>query len=452
MKVALVFPPLTMNERYSKSVGDIGGNLAPLGLAYLAAVLREDGHEIVIIDAPTLGMSSEDVITELSRFGPDAIGMTALTSTIHRTAELSRLIKEGLPKASIVIGGPHATILPQDTLRKTGADVVLVGEGEITIRDIMRNPAKYRKRRVVIGKRVEDLDSIPFPAWDLLPLHLYKSLPNNYKRSRHVLNMITSRGCPFRCTYCCKDLYGSMYRMRSVENVIEELKYLKKEHGIREVAFWDDLFTMRREWMIEFCDRLLEEKLDVAWSCETRVNYVDYEMLRKMKDAGCWNIFYGIEAGDQQLLNNIRKGTTLSMIRKAVRMTKKAGIEIRGSFMIALPGETPKLARKTIEFAIELDPDYAQFSITTPFPGTELYEKAEEWGTLSKDFNEYNEWNPVFVPKGYRNADEVRRVHREAFRRFYLRPKYIMKRIMKIRSPNDIMKNVLGLRMIMSFN
>ncbi len=452
MRVAFVFPPLTMKERYSKSVGDIGGNLAPLGLAYLAAVLRQDGHEVMILDAPALRLGADDVVRRLSDFGPEMIGMTALTSTIHRTAEMSRLMKKSFPRAAIVIGGPHATIMPEDTLKKTGADVVLAGEGEITVREIARDLGRFRKKRIVVGERVEDLDSVPFPAWDLLPVHLYTSLPNNYKKSRHVLNMVTSRGCPFRCTYCCKDLYGVMYRTRSVDNVMAELRFLRKRYGIREVAFWDDLFTMKRDWVMEFCDRLIAEGMDMTWSCETRVNYVDYEMLKKMKQAGCWNVFYGIEAGDQKLLNNIRKGTTLDMIRKAVRMTRKAGLEIRGSFMIALPGETPELARKTIKFAIELDPDYAQFSITTPFPGTELYEKAEEWGTLSKDFNEYNEWNPVFVPRGYRNAGEIRKMHKEAFRSFYLRPKYIVKRIMKIRSPDDVVKNILGLRMILGFN
>lgn len=452
MKVLLIFPPISVDERYSKKVGDVGGHLAPLGLAYMAAVLLKEGHEVSIIDAPALGYGMDDVLRNVESTRPDFIGMTALTTTIGRVENLSRGIKKDHPDVLLGVGGPHATIMPDSTLKRTGADFVLVGEGDITIVDILRDPGKYAMKKVIIGKRVDDLDSLPFPARHLLPMRAYKALPNTYKRSPYAINMIISRGCPFSCTYCCKDLYGYNYRARSVDNVIREIKHVIREYNTTEISFWDDLFTMKRQWVLDFCDRLIEEGIDIAWSCYSRVNFVDYEMLRKMKAAGCWNIFYGIEAGDQRLLDNIEKGITLDMSRKAVKATKAAGIEVRGSFMIALPGETPELAMKTIRFAIELDADYSQFTITTPFPGTKLYREASKWGRLSKKFDEYNEWNPVFVPFGYKNEAEVRRIHREAFRRFYFRPTYVTKRVLKIRSPGDLIRNIKGLRMILGFN
>ncbi len=451
MKVLFIFPPLTMEERYSKRVGSVGGYLAPLGLAYMASVLLREGHDVKITDAPALGFTNTDVLKEIGKWEPDFIGMTALTSMIQRVSELGRKIKEQHPDTVLGIGGPHATIMPRETLRDTKADFVIMGEGEITIPDALRNVRKSKKAGIIQGKPVEDLDSIPFPARDLLPMERYTALPNNYKRDPHTINMITSRGCPYQCTFCCKAIYGMRYRLRSVGNVMEEIRQVAEKYNAKEIAFWDDLFTMRRKWVMGLCDEILKEGLDIAWSCETRVNMVDREMLAKMKRAGCWNIFYGIEAGDQRLLDNIQKGTTLEQARKAVRITKQSGIEVRGSFMIALPGETPELARSTIRFAIELDPDYAQFTVTTPFPGTRLYNEASKWGRLSRRFNEYNEWNPVFVPRGYRDAEEVKEIHREAFRRFYMRPGYILKRISRTRSLSDFRRNLTGLKMIMGF-
>ena len=204
-----------------------------------------------------------------------------------------------------------------------------------------------------------------------------------------------------------------------------------------------------KKWMHDFCDALEHEKMKIVWSCFTRLNLVDKPLLEHMKKAGCWNIFYGIEAGDQELLDNMKKMMTLDQMRQGVRWTKEAGIEIRGSFMIGLPGETPEKARKTIAFAIELDPDYAQFSITTPYPGTELWNTYKKWGTLDKTFKDYHGWSPVFVPFGYKDRKELMEIHKEAFRRFYMRPKFILRSIAKIRSFNDIKRYLNGFKVVL---
>jgi len=246
-------------------------------------------------------------------------------------------------------------------------------------------------------------------------------------------------------------VFGRRIRYPSPERAVEEIKHVIEKYGAREISFWDDMITANKEWLHKFCDLIIENKLDIVWSCYARVDSINPEILRKMKKAGCWNIFYGIEAGDQKLLDNINKGITLEQSRNAVKWTKEAGIEVRGSFMLCLPGETPELGRKTIRFAIELDPDYTQFSLTTPYPGTKLYEEARKYGRLDENFDRYDIWEPVFVPYGYKNEYEAKKIQKETFFKFYMRPKYILGRIKTIRSITDIIRYIKGLRFVLGF-
>ncbi|MBS3064440.1 MAG: radical SAM protein, partial [DPANN group archaeon] len=232
---------------------------------------------------------------------------------------------------------------------------------------------------------------------------------------------------------------------------VAEIKHLQKTYDTKEIVFWDDIFTLNKYWISKFCDTLISEGIDIAWSCESRLDLITEEMVNKMAKAGCWNMFFGIESGNQDILNNIKKRTNLDLIRRGVKYVKASGIEVRGSFMLGLPGETPEKARNTIKFAIELDPDYAQFSITTPYPGTELYKTIDLWGILNENFDNFHNWSPVFIPKGYKNSEELQAMQREAFRRFYLRPKYIARRLSKIRSLDDVKRNLKGARMIFGF-
>ena len=377
------------------------------------------------------------------------MGLGAVTMLIDRVIDLTKSIKKEFPEQIIVIGGPHPTKMPQETLRDTGCDIVITGEAEYAFVDIAKEPEKYKEAQIVKGKNVKDLDNMPFPARHLLDMNVYTSLPNNYKRDKHVFQMLTTRGCPYVCTFCASA--NGFYRQRSVANVMAEIKELIKTYNVQEIVFWDDIFTLNKKWVLDFCNALKTEKIDIAWSCETRLDLINEEVIKAMGETGCSNIFFGIESGNQQLLDNIKKRTTIDMIRKGVAIVKKYGIEVRGSFMIGLPGETPAMARETIDLAIELDPDYAQFSITTPYPGTELYETVEKWGTLDKNFKEYHGWSAVFVPDGYKDIKELRKVHREAFRRFYMRPTYVYNRIRKIKSWGDAKRNLDGFRMVIGF-
>jgi radical SAM superfamily enzyme YgiQ (UPF0313 family) len=277
-------------------------------------------------------------------------------------------------------------------------------------------------------------------------------LPNQYKRAP-LAHMVVIRGCPYFCTFC--DEANTVARMTSPKRVVEEIKIMVESYGIREISFWDDTMTYHKKWILEFCQRLSDANLDLIWSCLTSTNSVDREMLGHMKSAGCWNIFYGLESGDLQLLENMRahhKNKSPERIKEVVQWTKDAGIEIRASFMLAVPGETPETAEKTIQFAIDLEPEYAQFSVTTPFPGTQLYDEIKQgkWGTLTtENYAEYHMWNVVFVPDGYKDKDEVWAMERKAFRKFYLRPRYILKKIISIRSFEDIRRYWKGLILVL---
>lgn len=467
MNILLIFPPITLEERYGRRVDGVGGVLPPLGLAYIAAVLEKHGHEVAIIDCPALQLTSEELIKDVVRKNPNIIGISAMTPTFHRAQRAAKMIKEACPEATIVLGGPHASLFPRQTLAENpDIDVVCVGEGEYTLLEVTRalergdslhgtEGVAFRSDSQIIQNPprpfIEDLDNLPFPARHLLPMDKYRPLPNQYKRLP-VVHMICSRGCPFGCTYCSNAIFGRKNRIRSPENVVAEIKHINSKYGAREVQFWDDTFTLRKSWVRKLCNLLIEETPNITWTCETRVDVVDKGLIEIMSKAGCWKIGYGAESGDRELLDLIKKDITLDQIRDAVRWTKEAGMEVGLSFMLALPGETPEKALRTIEFAKELDPDFVQFCVTTPYPGTELYNQAKDHGTLIQDFSSYTIWNPVFIPRGYRDAEEILDMQRRAFRSFYYRPTYFIRRLLKIRSFQDVRRNIEGLKVISKFS
>ncbi len=471
MKILFINPPLSDKEKieskgslFRKAKKKLKGEFPPLGLASLAAFLIEKGHEAEIIDSIAQGFSEKDIIHHIKKSRPDVIGFSSMTYNSHRAMKLAETIKKEFSWILTLCGGHHPTTM-QDNLRlESSFDFFISGEGEYTLFELIEKYRKsgknikdfkkdyavlekidgilYNKKGKIVStkarKLIENLDELPFPARELFDNDLYLPPPSQYKR-RPLFHMVAFRGCSFSCTFCSNNsVFGKVIRSRSPEKIIDEIKYLKKQYGAKEIAFWDDTITTNRKWLIEFCKLLISSKLNILWSCYSRVDTVSLEILKLMKKAGCWNIFYGYESGNQELLDIIKKGITLDQIRMTNAWTKKAGIEIRASFMLALPGETPQMGRKTIEFAKELNPHYAQFCITTPYPGTELYSIAEKYGKLDYTFSKYSIWNPVFIPYGYKNAKEVTDMEKQAVKEFYLRPSYIISSLARIRSVDDI--------------
>ena len=480
MDLLLLFPPLSVEERYgNRKLGDVGGHLPPFGLACIAAYVRKQSFSVKIIDALAENLTVEDILEDIKKQQPKVIGFSAMTPQFFRAVQLAEEISKHFSNILIIIGGHHASILPDRTLKENSCfDMLAFGEGENTALEILEKYKetswdKYKfledinclrnidgiafrdkNSNIILNKprkQIKDLDVLPRPAWDLLPMQKYLPLPNQYL-NKPVLHMVAIRGCPFDCDFCSNTaVFGRKIRARSPKKVVEDILFVKDKYKIKEISFWDDTMTINPKWMEEFCNSLIEMKANVTWTCYSRVDTVNFNMLKLMKKAGCWNIFYGYESGNQQLLDNINKEITLEQIRKTNKWTKDANIEVRASFMFAIPGETPEMDKKTIDFAIELDPEYAQFCITTPYPGTKLYEAAKNSGRLLDDFSKYNIWEVVYIPEGYKNEDEIIAIEKMAMRKFYFRLKFIFNKLRQVRSIEDLRRYYNGFKMAIGF-
>lgn len=436
-----------------------------MGLAQIASVLEDAGYKVAIIDANALKLAPRE--TALQAVNSDIVGLTAMTPTINAALNIARGIKNINPNLPVILGGSHATLLPEETLSSSPyIDTIVCGEGEAVITELLHAleskaalsnmpGISYRENsRVISNPRPSqnvDLDSLPFLAYHLLPLSKYRPHPP-HGRALPFAALITSRGCPYRCSYCSKPIFGQQFRAQSPERVVAEIAYLKEKFGIRELALYDDVFTLNRDRAYAIAELILKRGLKICWTCETRVNLIDRELLAHMKKAGCYSIAYGIESACQEILTTINKGITLEQVEETVRMTREVGLQVIGYFMFGSPGETPETIQDTISLAKKLKLDFAQFAVTTPFPGTELYKsylknnKPPDWesfiyeGTSSKTA-------PVFESEVLKRAD-LQLAVKKAYREFYLRPSYLWQRLRET-NWGDFKVNIKGLSMLL---
>jgi len=439
----------------------------PLGLASLAAVLEKNEYQVEILDANALQLSENEIVKKVD--SADIIGITAMTPTINSAIRIARGIKQINPDSTIILGGPHATILPEDILNNVPeVDIIVRGEGEETIVELCNalennnsieniHGISYRNDGAIKNTpsrpQIMDLDTLPFLAYHLLPLDKYKLHPP-HGRAYPFMAMLTSRGCPFKCIFCSKSVFGSTYRGQSPERIVDEIVYLKERFGIKEIAFYDDVLTLKQKRVMQLVKKLEERNLDIPWTCEARVNLVTEELLRAMKKAGCYMIAYGIESGNQMILNNLRKNITIEQIKSATEATRKAGVQSVGYFMFGSPGETPETIRQTIDFARSLDIDFAQFSVTMPFPGTDLYDLYLDSGNKNTKWDDFIYANlksssaPVFETEALPKED-LQAWNAKAYKEFYFRVSYIWKRFIGIRSIGDLKTNIKGFLMFL---
>ena len=383
MRVALVAP------QWNKLVN----SYPPLGLGYLAAVLEQQGQEVAIFD---LGLdpqkSPDEAVEPILSFGPDVVGVTAMTNNYRSAQEMMALVHRDLD-CPIVLGGPHATLFPEELVQEAATSYVVEGEGEATLSELVAAMERsdgqpspdvlagiagltWTRDGCVVRNRTRplltDLDALPFPSRRLFPLDRYGlSAPDGAP----MATVLSSRGCPYCCSYCFKGIVGRTYRQRSPENVLRELDHLRGDHGYEHIYFVDDLFTFDRERLNAICDGLIASSMNLRWQCLARVDRVDMDILIKMQTAGCREIHYGIESGNPDILRRLGKGITMDQVREAVAATAGAGILAKGYFMLGLPGDTAETMQQTIDFAGELALDEAMFSLTTPFPGTRLWDE-----------------------------------------------------------------------------
>jgi radical SAM superfamily enzyme YgiQ (UPF0313 family) len=457
----------------NKKAKIVRGLLPPLGLGYLASVLEKNGYSVRIIDSPVLGYDEADIIDYADKFRPAVLGISVLTPVAEQAYKLARDFKFRFPETKIILGGAHPTCFPEESINRDKAiDAIVIGEGEYIMLEFVNALAKgddfshiqgiyYRNKngKIIKNPRSEkdiDLETLLPPARHLYPLLRYVPEPFENKKLP-ATNIIVSRGCAYaRCTFCYRS--GRMkrkYRIQSPQKTIEEIRYLVKEYRIKEVVFYDDDLISNKNWLIEFCNLLLKEPYGLSWSCRGRCNTTDYETLKAVREAGCWSVCYGFESGNQDLLDNVKKGITLDQSRQVAEWTHKLNLELVGTFMLGLPGETPAKGEKTIDFAIELDCTYAAFIPTHPFIGTELYTDAISMGKFVD--TPYSEKMQVtrFIPKisylpdGYENIQQLSELCKRAYRKFYLRPSYILKHFKKIHNLQDIKRYLDGICFIL---
>ncbi len=462
MHVTLINPPITLQERYGSGIGASGGRQMPLGICYVAAFLEKNGIDVNIIDSEVEGLDYSNIILHIKKFKPDIVGITSTTVAFHRAIELAKKIKEYDPQMPIIIGGPHVSALPEYTLFFDCFDVGVLREGEITTFKLIKAIEQGTELKNVEGiifrdddqvvhftkprEYIQNLDMLPFPARHLLPdINLYLPPPMNYRRPP-VANVITSRGCPNRCTFCDRNVFGQRYREHSAEYVVSEIEHLIDKYKIKEIAFVDDTFTINKKRLERIIELMEERGIAIDWTCMARVNTVSKSLLTKMKKSGCWHISYGIESGNQEILNLIKKGITLEQVRNAIKWSVEAGIHTKGFFMIGNPRDSLKIINETIDFAKSLPLTDVVVTINTPIPNTESFETAAQYGRLdTRDWSKFSYWQPVFVPDGF-NEKTLINLQKKFYREFYFRPSIFLKHLKQIRSITDIERYTKGIR------
>lgn len=459
MKILLVTPYIPKKKTYS-SFSLAAPTLPPLGLAYLANALLKKGHNVQILDSILEQTSKSEFIEVLKKFNPDIVGISAVTHQFLAAKHLSNIVKRHNKKIITVIGGPHVSNMPKRTLEEAeNIDYGVFGEGEITFPELISkikykstiNNIKgivYRKGKKIIQTNprplIKNIDWLGFPARHLLrDLRYYSHTP--FRGKGIVTSVITSRGCPFSCYYCDQSVFGRTYRFNSAEHIIKELKELKEKYGIVNISFEDDNFALDKKRTIELCKRIIKEKLNISWACELRVTSVDKELVYWMKKAGCWSVYFGIESGDPEMLKFINKNQTIEQVKGAVKIAKKYGLKVTGSFILGLPRETKESLNKTISLALSLPIDGVTFHLFTPYPNTPLEKICRQYGEIRGEWEDYagHSGRATYIANGF-SEQELLRIQKKAYRKFLLRPRYIINNLNKIGDFNLWKKFLMG--------
>ena len=454
MEILLLNPPtpdqraFIREGRCNQEQGVWATQWPPITLATAGAMLETQGHTVTILDCAAQAITRADLLARIRATPYALIAWATATPSISSDLALADEIKALRQNTFTAVLGTHVTALADACLRKTpGLDVVIRHEPEATLVDLAAALRDHGDLTGVAGISVKtpagqivhaperpfisDLDSLPFPAWHLVDLECYK-LP--LLGERFVI-LLPLRGCPYACTFCtAQTYYGRRLRRRSVPRMMEEIAFIIRRFGIRHFFIWADTFTVDRAYVMEFCEELRHQGLAIRWTCNSRVDTVDQEMLYAMAQAGCWMISYGIESGNQGVLDAIQKKITLQQSHEAVKMAKQAGLQVAGHFVLGFPGETEKTMHETITFAAALDVDIAQFYCATPFPGSELYTRAVQQGWITRQaFEEFCQDRAVLqlptLPPATVNA-----YRRRGFLTFYLHPKRIWRILHLVRS------------------
>jgi len=427
----------------------------PILLGYAAAIAKKDNHQVDLIDAPAEELNSEQTIERIAGQAPDIIVMLTSTGSVNSDAVLGRKLRE-VTNALIVAVGVHASSVPEDTLRR-GFDAVARGEYEYTIRDLLNGVKlencqgiSYKNRDGSIANNtqrplIENLDEMPYPAREFLPNNKYHSAL--YKNP--FTFMLAGRGCPNLCTFCAipQVMNGRRYRVRSPENVVAEMEHIRDVYKLKSILFNDDTLNAIKPHLLELTDMIVKRKVNIPWAAYSRVDTVDEEIADAMADAGCYLVKVGFESGVDEILQKMKKGrnATTGRARQAVKQFHDAGIQIHGTFVFGMPGETKETIQKTIDFAKSCDIDFVQFSVAQPYPGTEFYDYVKENGFLKNEgWDDYLNMEgciqPIFEYPGL-SREQMTSALRDAYRQYYLRPSYFRKALKQRLTNPELMKS-----------
>ncbi len=459
MKCALIIPSWVPEEIFSsKTAGSQINYWQPLGTLYVAASLLEAGHDVKFLNGAF--MRHDEIMNELAAYGPDIAGIYSTTFGWKKAVYTASEIRRKLRGVFIAAGGPYPIAMQEKCLSDSAdMDAVVTGEGEITMVEVADRLSRgkslegvegtvFRKGDEIIKNPprplITDVDSLPFPARELLGDAMnYIPPPATYRR-KPVAVVITARGCNRRCIFCFQIDRDRKHgiRFRSVDNVMREIELCLRQ-GYREIKFIDDTFAADYDRAMRIAGEIKKRGLDFTWFASACVHQVDGPLLRAFREAGCWAILLGAESGVQKNLNAVRKGITLEQTRRAVRAAREAGLTVYTPFLFGLPGETFEDGLKTIEFACELNPDIANFHALTPFPGTELYDNIDRYGTMSGDLTDFTYQGAAFVPYTM-TREEVAELRRIAFKKFYSRPGFVFRKLLALRNVNDLRAALKG--------
>jgi anaerobic magnesium-protoporphyrin IX monomethyl ester cyclase len=442
MKILLINP--AGHESKYKKHPVINFTAIPLGLAYIAAMLEEDGHDVRALDASCFQISPEESKKWVKKFNPGLVGIQAYTPTVNYAVDYADAVKDVVPDAKVMLGGPHPTFMPEQTLNYSKSiDFCIRGEGEYTSVHLVNALEKGTPLKDIKGLSfrnngnlyhnpdaplIEDLDALPFPARHLFPIQHYRFFGSRFKGA----SFVSSRGCPFRCSFCSEAaLFRNRWRPRSVENVVDEIEYVEGKWKKSIIAFMDDCFALNKKRVWAFCDELKKRKIDCAWGCAMRVDIPDFNMLNKMASHGCGMIYYGVESGEQKILNNVKKGTSTDQTRNVFKWCRRLGIDTVASLAFGFPGETKRSVLRTIQFIIDLKPSFVVFASATPYPGTPFFDQALKNGWIKEvpqDWSRFTLVDPVLELTEL-SKDELKQILFYAYRKFHLRLQYLFDRL-----------------------
>jgi anaerobic magnesium-protoporphyrin IX monomethyl ester cyclase len=466
-KLLLLNPPFTLYG----GIRDFGGTMMPLNLCSLAAYVRQQNEdiEIKILDSERMGLNHDEIIDEIKHFCPDLIGITSNTCVFDMVKRLTASIKKKVGRVPVILGGSHVSALPEQSLVESNADFVVIGEGEAPLNEVVNKLkrgrcdwdninglAYFSNGRPNVNPPVcpiQNLDLLPFPARDLIDNESYSAAPTKRVSLDAITLISTSRGCPYDCGFCAQQaIWGRKNRMRSSESVVAEIEECINKYNISSFNFTDELFTSNLKRVIAISILICDRKLNIRWVCSARPEKLDLETFKTMYAAGCREISFGVESGNQKILESINKNTNLEEISGVINLAKKSGITTHASYILGYLGEDESTIKDTIKFAKKLNTHIAAFFIASPLPGSRLYKEASSKGYLKLGSSWIN-YSPFSNQQGVLDlpnlsSEKIRMWHRKAIKDYYLRPKYIISRLLSIRHLYDIANLFAGIKLL----